>query len=70
MCHGARLVIEVDGGAHDHCDVAANDAEREAWIRSRGYLVLRFKNVDVLKDVRGVARVIFEEAMRVLAPRA
>ena len=69
LCHGARLVIEVDGGAHDHDDVAAHDAEREAWMRSRGYRVLRFRNPDVLKDVRGVARVIFQEAMEALASR-
>jgi very-short-patch-repair endonuclease len=62
VCHGARLIIEVDGGAHDAPDVALRDAERKAWIEGRGYSVLRFRNVEVLADVGAVARRIFVEA--------
>lgn len=70
LCHGARLIVEIDGGAHDFDDVALRDAEREAWIQSRGYRVLRFKNADVLKDVRGVAGEILAQAQRALASRS
>jgi very-short-patch-repair endonuclease len=61
-CHGAKLIIEIDGGAHDAPDVAERDYERQQWIEGRGYRVLRFKNADVIRDVRAVARKIFAEA--------
>jgi very-short-patch-repair endonuclease len=63
-CHRAKLVVEIDGGAHNAPDVALRDVERQQWIVERGYRVLRFSNADVLCDVRGVARRIFEVAAR------
>lgn len=62
VCHGAKLAIEVDGGAHCAPDVAARDAGRQQWIEARGYRVLRFKNADVLRNVCAVADAIFAEA--------
>jgi very-short-patch-repair endonuclease len=56
ICHGARLVIEVDGGAHLTLDRAARDLEREQWIASRGYRVIRFKNARALADAKACAR--------------
>jgi very-short-patch-repair endonuclease len=60
--HAARLVVELDGGAHNAPDVVARDAERCAWIEGRGYRVLRFKNEEVLKDVAAIAKRISAEA--------
>ena len=48
VCHGARLIIEVDGGVHTLDAVAARDAEREAWLVSRGYRVIRLSNSQAL----------------------
>jgi very-short-patch-repair endonuclease len=62
LCHRARLIVEVDGGRHANPGVASNDAERQAWIESRGYRVLRFSNEQVLGDVRGVVRAVFAVA--------
>jgi very-short-patch-repair endonuclease len=62
LCHGARLVVEVDGGVHHAADVSSRDVERQEWIASRGYRVLRFSNQSVLKDAIAVARAIFAEA--------
>jgi very-short-patch-repair endonuclease len=61
LCHGARLVIEVDGGAHNAPDRQLDDAERQVWIESRGYKVLRFRNADVEREIRAVVRVIAAE---------
>ena len=44
VCHKSRLVVEVDGGVHDIDAVAARDNERDAWLMSRGYQVVRFTN--------------------------
>lgn len=60
ICHGAKLVIELDGGAHLALDRIDRDAERQKWIESRGYTVLRFMNERVLADVSGVTREIWE----------
>jgi very-short-patch-repair endonuclease len=50
--HGAKLVIEVDGGQHDEGALA--DAERSKLIEGQGYRVLRFWNHDVLRNIDGV----------------
>ena len=55
VCHRARLIVEVDGGIHRHPAVTARDAEREAWLLSRGYTVIRITNQDALFDPAGVA---------------
>jgi very-short-patch-repair endonuclease len=62
MCHGARLVVELDGGAHGAPDVALRDLERQEWIEGRSYLLLRFTNAEVMHDAKSVARRIFAEA--------
>ena len=62
LCHKARLIVEIDGGVHDAPDLASRDAEREQWIESRGYRVLRFTNAEVLADTLCVARTILAEA--------
>jgi very-short-patch-repair endonuclease len=48
VCHGARLVVEVDGGIHRLPEVAARDAEREAWLTRRRYAVVRITNEQAL----------------------
>jgi very-short-patch-repair endonuclease len=55
VCHERRLVIEVDGGQHAE---NARDLERDRWLESKGYRVLRFWNHDVLRNRSGVLEVI------------
>jgi|HubBroStandDraft_4_1064222.scaffolds.fasta_scaffold94332_2 very-short-patch-repair endonuclease len=58
-CHQRRLVIEVDGGGHGEARQIAFDETRTAYLRSRGYRVLRFWNNEVLKEIEGVMSVIY-----------
>jgi len=51
VCHEHRLIVELDGGIHDLPEVAAGDAEREAWLTGRGYRVMRFRNEELPDDV-------------------
>ncbi len=51
-----KLVIELDGG--QHLEQEEYDAERTAFLQSQGYRVLRFWNMDVMKDLRGVISAI------------
>ena len=50
-----RLIIEVDGGQHSP-DV---DSSRDAYLRGRGFAILRFWNNEVLGHMEGVCDVIF-----------
>jgi very-short-patch-repair endonuclease len=59
-CHEKRLVIELDGGQHGTEIHARQDAERDAFMKSRGYRVLRFWNNDVMQNIDGVLEVIAE----------
>jgi very-short-patch-repair endonuclease len=47
--------LEVDGGQHAD---STGDAVRDAWLKARGYRVLRFWNNDVIKNTNGVLEVI------------
>ncbi|MBB6425420.1 very-short-patch-repair endonuclease [Sphingopyxis sp. JAI128] len=47
-----RLIVEVDGLAHDAR--VERDAVRDEWLMARGFQVVRVAAADVLKDVDGV----------------
>ena len=55
VCHDKRLIVEVDGGQHAE---NARDVERDRWLTTKGYRVLRFWNHDVLRNRSGVLEVI------------
>ena len=52
-----KLVIEIDGG--QHAAQEEYDAERSAFLESRGYRVLRFWNNEVMKDIDRVIEEIY-----------
>ena len=54
-CSAARLIIEVDGEAHDRGARPERDETRTAFLAERGYRMLRIAAGDVLKDPDGVA---------------
>jgi very-short-patch-repair endonuclease len=55
---GARLVIEVDGGQHGMEAGVRSDCERDAFLRARGFNILRFWNSDVDRNLNGVVESI------------
>lgn len=61
-CHAARLVVEVDGGVHDRTDVALRDLERDNWLSTQGYRVLRIANRRVIEDIESVIAEITKAA--------
>jgi len=56
VCLEKFLVIEVDGGQHDGENFY--DTERDSWLRSQGFTVLRFWNHEVLSGTEEVLAVI------------
>ena len=53
-CLDAKLVIEVDGDSHASSAASSADAARDAYMASRGILVLRVTNAEVLHNAEGV----------------
>jgi very-short-patch-repair endonuclease len=53
-----KLIVELDGG--QHLTQEKYDAQRTAFLESKGYRVLRFWNDEVLKNRDEVLQVIFE----------
>ncbi len=55
VCFEHRLIVEADGSQHagSGCDV-----ERDAWLQSQGFAILRFWNPEVLTNVEGVGETI------------
>ena len=59
-CPKARLVIELDGSQHtDDPTIKAQDAVRDAWLKSQGLTVLRFDDRQALMETQAVLEVIF-----------
>jgi very-short-patch-repair endonuclease len=57
LCTEHSLIVEIDGGQHGE----ARDGQRDAFLTSAGYRVLRFWNHDVLQDMSAVADSILAE---------
>lgn len=53
-----RLIIELDGGQHN--EQIEYDSERTKILESKGFIVLRFWNNDVMNNMDGVLQVISE----------
>ncbi|MBA2689758.1 MAG: endonuclease domain-containing protein, partial [Burkholderiales bacterium] len=57
VCYAAKVVIEVDGGQHVD---SVPDVERDKWLTSQGFRVLRFWNNQVLGQTEAALARIFE----------
>jgi very-short-patch-repair endonuclease len=51
FCAEKKLVIEIDGGQHLNSET---DEQRDAWLRSQGYAIMRFWNSEVLNQTPAV----------------
>ena len=69
-CSAAKLIIEVDGQAHDRGDRPERDETRSAFLAERGYEILRIAAEDVLKDPDSVAEAVVAYAAAPLHHRA
>jgi hypothetical protein len=55
VCFRPKLIVEVDGGQHADSEA---DARRDAHFRENGFMVLRFWNDDVIRNLDGACREI------------
>jgi very-short-patch-repair endonuclease len=57
-CVEHRLLIEIDGIAHDRGDRPRRDEERDAVLMDKGWRIVRIPAADVLKDPAAIASAI------------
>ncbi len=57
VCQDCKLIVEVDGSQHEGSE---HDRERDAWLTSVGYRVLRFWNIDTFKALDGTLLAILD----------
>ena len=67
VCLKAKLLIEIDGDSHDTRQ--GYDAARDAYLRQKGYSVMRIGNRDVAENLQGVIASIIAETEQKLSPR-
>jgi len=56
MCKELQLIIEVDGYSHTLDEVIEKDAKKQQDLEAAGFIVIRFIDNDVLKDIENVKR--------------
>ena len=58
MCKELKLIIEVDGYSHLLEDVIKNDTIRQQKLENAGFKIIRFKDKEVLNEIKRVRDVI------------
>ncbi len=53
-CHQAKLVIELDGSQHCDPETLEYDQKRTKYLEAQGLSVLRYSNLDVMRQFRAV----------------
>lgn len=59
-CPEKRIGIELDGSAHGSDERKLYDAERQRFIEAYNIRVFRFRNEQVMKNIRGVTESILQ----------
>jgi uroporphyrinogen-III synthase len=67
-CFELKLLVELDGEVHTAGHQAAHDENRDLYLRSLGYTILRFPNDQVFRDSESLLRTIAEAAERCRLP--
>jgi very-short-patch-repair endonuclease len=57
VCQECKVIVELDGSQHAN---SPYDIKRDAWLRLRGYRVLRFWNVNIFQALDGTMMVILD----------
>lgn len=63
-CHQGKIVVELDGSQHYDPGVSQKDRARTAYFNGLGLRVLRFTNLEVIKQFSAVCEKIDEEVRK------
>jgi very-short-patch-repair endonuclease len=67
LCPAARLIVEVDGDLHETEHGKRHDANRDAYLKSIGYFVLRVDEPDVTNNAWHVAQMVKDKAEHLIS---
>jgi very-short-patch-repair endonuclease len=67
-CPKGKPIVEIDGGQHYESDGMKKDRERDRYLQMLGFAVLRFSDIEVLKNIDGVVERIYEHLKSPLTP--
>jgi very-short-patch-repair endonuclease len=67
-CFELKLIVEVDGGVHETPAGMAHDENRDIYLRSLGYTILRLSNQQILTAPAEALQRIKEQAHRLRHP--
>ena len=60
ICFEKRLIIELDGSGHNMAEQINYDKERDKFLKSQGFIVLRFWNDKLSNSFEDVLNVIYK----------
>jgi very-short-patch-repair endonuclease len=63
VCHGAKLVLELDGSQHAEPKQSAFDAKRTQYLEAAGFRVARIWCGDLFSDREGAMETIWKNAL-------
>jgi very-short-patch-repair endonuclease len=58
VCFSHALIVEMDGSQYQEDNAKDHDARRTAWLTTRGFQVIRFRNQALDDDIQGVVEEI------------
>jgi very-short-patch-repair endonuclease len=61
-----KIIVELDGG--QHAATTTRDAARDAWLKGRGYSVLRFWDNEVFQNLEGILEVVRKNVASIPSP--
>jgi very-short-patch-repair endonuclease len=64
-CPSVKLVIEIDGEVHDMGDNPERDADRDLWLESHGFRILRIPARELAGDIEPAVRLILNHCQGV-----
>ena len=53
-CPSEKLIIEVDGEGHFTVSGQASDEDRDSYLQGLGFVILRYENIDIYKNLESV----------------
>ena len=59
-CPERKLIIEVDGGGHNIDNEIKRDEERDKFFKKEGFIILRFWNNEVDRNIEGVYQKVID----------
>lgn len=66
VCPSIKLIVEIDGDRHETEAGKLHDANRDAYLRSLGYVIVRIDEPDVINSAWHVAQFVKDQAERLL----